>query len=60
MANQPESAEIRLPREDVEAVVNLVERAIAMLRQRWNVMPVNETDAFVRVRAAVDGRADHE
>lgn len=51
------AATVTLDREDVEAVVSLVERSIQMLRARWNTMPVNETDAFVRVRAAVDGRA---
>jgi hypothetical protein len=52
----PDCADFLLvSRDDVEAVVNLIERAIYMLRERWNAMPVDETDAFVRIRARVDG-----
>lgn len=40
--------------DDLDAVINLVERSIQMLRELWNDMPVNETDAFVRLREVAD------
>lgn len=50
----PNKRVLTVDADDLDALINLVERSIYILRERWNDMPVNETDAFVRLRNIAD------